>query len=122
MNTAVLNSAATRPVVLLVDDDADLLQLIVMRIESAGYQVVAVSSGEEALASVSAMRPDLVVTDLRMEGIDGLALFERLRRISPTLPVIILTAHGTIPDAVAAMQNGLFGFLTNPSTVPRCCS
>ncbi len=114
MNMAVLKSAAARPVVLLVDDDADLLQLIVMRIESVGYQVIAVSSGEEALASVSAMRPDLVVTDLRMGGMDGLALFERLRRISPTLPVIILTAHGTIPDAVAAMQNGLFGFLTKP--------
>jgi len=104
----------TRPIVLLVDDDADLLALISMRIGSAGYEVVAVSSAEEALAQVASARPDLVVTDLRMPGMDGLALFERLRRISPSLPVIILTAHGTIPDAVSAMQNGLFGFLTKP--------
>lgn len=73
-----------RPIVLLVDDDADLLALISMRIGSAGYEVVAASCAEEALAQVAGARPDLVVTDLRMPGMDGLALFERLRRISPS--------------------------------------
>ncbi len=104
----------TTPTVLLVDDDADLLALIAMRIESAGYRVELADSGEQALAKVAEQRPDLVVTDLRMPGMDGLSLFERLRRHAPTLPVIVLTAHGTIPDAVAAMQRGLFGFLTKP--------
>ncbi len=115
MNAPTASTATrARPVVLLVDDDADLLALISMRIGSAGYEVIAASCAEEALAQVAGVRPDLVVTDLRMPGMDGLALFERLRRMSPSLPVIILTAHGTIPDAVSAMQNGLFGFLTKP--------
>ena len=59
-------------------------------------------------------RPAAVVTDLRMPGIDGLQLFDAIHRQHPALPVLILTAHGTIPDAVAATQRGVFGFLTKP--------
>src|SRR6185369_3187629 len=55
-----------------------------------------------------------VVTDLRMSGMDGMALFDAIHQTQPTLPVIILTAHGTIPDAVAATQRGVFGYLTKP--------
>ncbi len=55
-----------------------------------------------------------MVTDLRMPGIDGLQLFDAIHRQHPALPVLILTAHGTIPDAVAATQRGVFGFLTKP--------
>jgi len=62
------------PKVLLVDDDKDLLQLIAMRLTAAGYAVTAVESGEHALASLAVARPQVVVTDLRMEGMDGLAL------------------------------------------------
>src|SRR5262249_705355 len=54
------------------------------------------------------------VTDLKMEGMDGMALFEAVQKHSPVLPVIILTAHGTIPDAVTAMRRGVFGFLPKP--------
>ncbi len=100
--------------ILLVDDDKDLLQLISMRLAAAGYAVVTASSGEAALAALAAAPCDLVVTDLRMEGMDGLALFEAIHRDSPALPVIILTAHGTVPEAVAATQSGVFGFLAKP--------
>ncbi len=100
--------------VLVVDDDPDLLDLIGMRLSAAGYEVTLASSGEEALRCFRAERPRAVITDLRMDGMDGHALFARLHAEAPTVPVIILTAHGTIPDAVAATQRGLFGFLTKP--------
>ena len=100
--------------ILLVDDDPDLLKLIGMRLSAAGYRVKSAESGEIALAQIAVSRPSVVVTDLRMPGIDGMQLFEQINSQHPTLPVIILTAHGTIPDAVAATQRGVFGFLTKP--------
>ena len=99
---------------LVVDDDPDLLKLISLRLSSAGYRVRSASSGEAALAAIAVTRPALVITDLRMPGIDGMQLFQTIHRQHPALPVIILTAHGTIPDAVAATQRGVFGFLTKP--------
>ena len=100
--------------VLLVDDDPDLLRLIGLRLTSAGYRVRTADSGETALAAIAVARPATVISDLRMPGIDGLQLFESIHRQHPEMPVIILTAHGTIPDAVAATQRGVFGFLTKP--------
>jgi len=100
--------------ILVVDDDPDLLDLIGMRLTAAGYDVALAASGAEALAVFRAERPRAVITDLRMDGMDGHALFDRLHAEAPSVPVIILTAHGTIPDAVAATQRGVFGFLTKP--------
>jgi len=100
--------------ILLVDDDPDLLRLISLRLSSAGYKVRTADSGETALAAIAIARPATVITDLRMPGIDGMQLFEAIHRRHPALPVIILTAHGTIPDAVNATQRGVFGFLTKP--------
>jgi len=100
--------------ILLVDDDKDLLQLIAMRLGAAGYSVSTADSGESALASATVSRPDLVITDLRMHGMDGMALFDAIHRDAPSLPVVILTAHGTIPEAVAATRRGVFSFLTKP--------
>ncbi|MGE5131214.1 MAG: sigma 54-interacting transcriptional regulator [Sphingomonadaceae bacterium] len=102
------------PKVLLVDDDKDLLQLIAMRLSAAGYSVATADSGESAMASLTVSRPQIVITDLRMQGMDGLALFDAIHRYAPSLPVVILTAHGTIPEAVAATRRGVFSFLTKP--------
>ena len=99
---------------LLVDDDPDLLRLLAIRLKANGYAVTAVDSGRRALASIAASRPDLVLSDLRMEGMDGMALFHEIQASFPGLPVIILTAHGSIPDAVAAVKKGVFGYLTKP--------
>jgi two-component system, NtrC family, response regulator GlrR len=104
----------TKGKVLIVDDDPDLLRLLTFRLEGAGYAVESANSGERALARLSVSVPQLVITDLRMGGMDGMALFENIRKGHPALPVIILTAHGTIPDAVAATQRGVFGYLTKP--------
>ena len=100
--------------VLLVDDDPDLLQLLSMRLVSAGYRVTAVDSAEAALAQLAVERPQLVVSDVQLPGIDGLALFDRIRASHPSLPVILLTAHGTIPDAVEAVARGVYTYLTKP--------
>jgi len=99
---------------LLVDDDPDLLKLISLRLTSAGYRVRTAGSGEAALAAIAITRPALVITDLKMPGLDGLQLFEAIHRQHAAMPVIILTAHGTIPEAVSATQRGVFGFLTKP--------
>lgn len=99
---------------LLVDDDPDLLRLMSIRMRSAGYEVSAVESAEKAIARLSVVRPDVVITDLRMDGMDGLELFDVIHEMNPSLPVIILTAHGTIPEAVEATNRGVFSFLSKP--------
>ncbi len=100
--------------ILVVDDDPGLLRLMQLRLEAAGYGATLADSGERALAQLAVSRPQVVVTDLQMGGMDGITLFEAIRAENPALPVIILTAHGTIPDAVSAVKGGVFGYLTKP--------
>lgn len=100
--------------ILIVDDDPVLLRLLGMRLNAEGYRVTAAESGEKASALIGISPPQLLITDLQMGGMDGMALFESVSRQMPNLPVIILTAHGTIPDAVAATKRGVFGYLTKP--------
>ena len=100
--------------ILLIDDESDLLRLWKLRLESNGYAVVTAESGEEGLAAFAAWKPDVVLTDLRMPGIDGMALFEAVRQQNKSIPVIIITAHGSIPEAVEATRQGVFSFLTKP--------
>jgi len=99
---------------LVVDDDPDMLRLLSMRLSSAGYQVTAVTSAETALTQLEIEHPQLVLSDVRLPGRDGLALFDEIRKRHPSLPVILLTAHGTIPDAVEATARGVFTYLTKP--------
>ncbi|MCG3099582.1 two-component system response regulator GlrR [Enterobacter cloacae] len=99
---------------LLVDDDPGLLKLLGMRLVSEGYSVVTAESGQEGLRILSREKIDLVISDLRMDEMDGLQLFAEIQKQQPGMPVIILTAHGSIPDAVAATQQGVFSFLTKP--------
>ena len=100
--------------ILVVDDDPGLLRLLTIRLRAESYDVEAVESAAQALAAASRFRPDLVITDLRMDQMDGIGLLKELQNRWPGLKVIILTAHGTIPDAVQATQMGAFGFLTKP--------
>ncbi|SFU26900.1 two-component system response regulator GlrR [Xenorhabdus koppenhoeferi] len=99
---------------LLVDDDPSLLKLLGMRLTSEGFRVTTVESGHEALRMLVKKKVDLVISDLRMDEMDGMALFAEIQKQHPGMPVIILTAHGSIPDAVAATQQGVFSFLTKP--------
>ncbi len=104
----------SRTQILLVEDDVALLRLLAMRLRAAGHTVETAENGELAIARLPVVQPRLVVTDLRMAGADGMAVFNAVRARSPGVPVIIITAHGTIPDAVQAIQSGVFGYLTKP--------
>jgi two-component system, NtrC family, response regulator GlrR len=100
--------------ILVVDDEEGLLHLVKMRLTAMGFAVTGCTTGHEALAVAKNNRFDLAITDLRLGSEDGLDVTEELLRIHPGLPVIILTAHGSIPNAVEAMQRGAFGYLTKP--------
>ncbi|WP_404342887.1 sigma 54-interacting transcriptional regulator [Pseudoalteromonas mariniglutinosa] len=106
--------AASKPRVLLVDDDVSLLKLLTIRIESNGYQVTTVDNGMTALQLLKRSTFDVVLTDLRMDEMDGMALHRQLQSRYPALPVIMMTAHGSIPDAVEATKQGIFAFITKP--------
>jgi len=102
------------PSILIVDDDKDILKLISIRLNAAGYATVTTNNGAEAMSAIMLQRPDLVISDLRMPAMDGMALLDAIQQSHPGLPVIMLTAHGSIPDAVNATQRGVFSFLTKP--------
>jgi two-component system response regulator GlrR len=107
-------TTARKARILIVDDDPGLLRLLTIRLRAENYDVEAVESAAQAVAAATRFRPDLVISDLRMEPVDGIGLLKELQNRWPGLKVILLTAHGTIPDAVQATQMGAFGFLTKP--------
>ncbi len=100
--------------ILIVDDDPALLRLLSLRLHYEGHTVIEADSGAAALATLDHELPHIMITDLRMPGMDGLALFAAVHRRMPLMPVLMLTANGTIPDAVSAMQRGVFGYVTKP--------
>ena len=100
--------------ILIVDDDADILKLLEMRLVATGYQVVSASSAEEALGLFHIKPAALIISDLRMPNMDGFSLFQAIHALDATVPFILLTAHGSIPEAVHATQQGVFSFLTKP--------
>jgi len=111
-NTPAAHERSAR--ILIVDDDAALRRLLAIRLGAAGYRVESVDSAQAALEACARLRPNLVITDLRMEQMDGLGLLKELKSRWPEMSVIILTAHGTISEAVRATQSGAFGFLVKP--------
>jgi len=100
--------------ILIVDDDPALLRVLSLRLHYEGHTAIEASSGAEALSKLDHELPHIMITDLRMPGMDGMQLFEAVHRRFPLLPVLMLTANGTIPDAVHAMQRGVFGYITKP--------
>ena len=105
---------STQPLILIVDDDPGILKVLSLRLSASGFRINTANSGVEALQRIKSELPDLVLSDLRMDGMDGMALFSAIQDDHPALPVVIITAHGSIPDAVEATQKGIFGFLTKP--------
>ncbi|MES2434080.1 MAG: sigma-54 dependent transcriptional regulator [Pseudomonadota bacterium] len=104
----------TMPLVRLVDDDTDLLEATTQSLRIAGFQPEAFSSASAALNGLDADYPGVILSDVRMPGMDGFELFRRIRAIDPELPVILLTGHGDVAMAVAAIRDGAWDFLTKP--------
>ncbi len=102
--------------ILIVDDEPNVRLVFRTALESsgAGYQLHEAADGEEALIQVRRQRPDLVLLDLQMPRLDGMATLQRLRDAGVDTPVVIVTAHGSIPDAVAALKLGAIDFLSKP--------
>ncbi|MBS3907070.1 MAG: sigma-54-dependent Fis family transcriptional regulator [Syntrophaceae bacterium] len=100
--------------ILVVDDDRNLLELLKIRLESAGYEVIAVLKEEDAIEGAKNQAFDLAIVDLQLLRQDGISLMEELHLILPEMPVLILTAYGSIENAVEAMKKGAYSYLTKP--------
>ena len=110
--------AATGPVI-LVDDDDDLRRAVSQTLDLAGFTVTAFARAADALASLTPDFPGVVITDIRMPGMDGLEFFKRIAAMDGDLPVILVTGHGDIPMAVAALQQGAYDFIAKPFPADR---
>lgn len=107
-------TAMTAKKLLVVDDDANFLKLIRIRLELAGYEVTTALNEDEAIAKVKEETFALAIVDLKLVDKDGISLMEEIHSISPYMPIIILTAHGSIESAVEATKKGAFNFLNKP--------
>lgn len=103
-----------KPRVLIVDDEERMAEIAAMALGRSGYTCATATSAERALALVEREAPDVIVTDWKMPEMDGIELLRRVHACRPRLPVILITAHGSVPSAVAAMREGAFDYVTKP--------
>lgn len=113
------SGAGGRPRVLVVDDEATIRDLLSKTLELAEYDVDLAPDGRSALERLKLLPYDLLITDLRMPGVDGLAVIREARRMKPDIPVIIVTGFSTEASAIEAVNLGVVGYLTKPFRVPR---
>ncbi len=104
----------TKIKILVADDDASLRRVIEFKLNQKGYEVVTVEDGRQAIAELNRNRYDLLLSDIRMPGIDGFQLLDQSKQIQPDLQVILITAHATVAMAVEAVKMGAFDYLTKP--------
>jgi len=105
----------TRPLrILLVDDDSIILMMLTAWLEDVGYEIKTVANGSDAISTLPNFKPNLVITDLCMEGMDGITLLKEIQKYNSILPVIMLSGNAHISDAVRATHQGVFEFLTKP--------
>ncbi len=105
--------------ILVVDDEAEIRRSVRMILEYEGYDVLEASSGPEGLALIEREAPDLVFLDIKMQGIDGLEALQRIRQVNESLPVVIISGHGTVSTAVEATKLGAFDFIEKPLATER---
>jgi excisionase family DNA binding protein len=108
-----------RPRILVVDDEASIREMLTKTLTLAEYEVDAAPDGRAAIERLRLMPYDLLITDLKMPGMDGLAVIREARRYRPDLPVIIITGYSTEASAIEAINLGVAGYLTKPFRVPR---
>jgi DNA-binding response OmpR family regulator len=105
--------------ILVVDDEAVMRATLEEILGGAGYEVTTAANGEAALAELKSTPADLMLLDLRMDGLDGLQVIEAASQIAPDTVVVMLTAHGTLESAISAMRRGAFDYLLKPCQVPE---
>src|SRR5881396_1951500 len=105
--------------ILVIDDEAAIRDSLRMTLEYEGYEFVGAATGQEGLALVERESPDLVLLDVKMPGMDGLEVLDRLRLLNEALPVVVISGHGTISTAVEATKKGAFDFIEKPFASER---
>src|SRR6188472_1902129 len=105
--------------VLVIDDEAAIRDSLKMTLEYEGYEFLGAATGQEGLALIERESPDLVLLDVKMPGMDGLEVLDRLRASNETLPVVVVSGHGTIRTAVEATKKGAFDFIEKPFASDR---
>ncbi|HWF85200.1 MAG TPA: sigma-54 dependent transcriptional regulator, partial [Vicinamibacterales bacterium] len=105
--------------ILVIDDESAIRDSLKMTLEYEGYEFIGAATGQEGLALVEREAPDLVLLDVKMPGMDGLEVLERLRSVNDTLPVVVVSGHGTISTAVEATKKGAFDFIEKPFASER---
>jgi excisionase family DNA binding protein len=108
-----------RPRVLVVDDESSIRDLLTKTLALAEYDVDASPDGRAAIVRLRAQSYDLLITDLKMPGMDGLTLIREARRLAPSLPVVIITAYSTEASAIEAINLGVHGYLTKPFRIAK---
>ena len=106
--------SADKKQILIADDEANLRRVLAAQLVKDGYEVHAVENGQDAIEMLAENHIDVVITDLRMPKIDGMALLQHVVATYPDVPVIMITAHGTVDTAVAALKVGAFDYITKP--------
>src|ERR1700704_1338589 len=105
--------------ILVIDDEAAIRDSLKMTLEYEGYEFIGAATGQEGIALAERDAPDLVLLDVKMPGMDGLEVLDRLRAMNETLPVIVVSGHGTISTAVEATKKGAFDFVEKPFASER---
>jgi two-component system KDP operon response regulator KdpE len=105
--------------ILLVDDEPTILRALQTALESHGYTVSAVTSGEQAVARTASLAPDLVLLDLGLPGIDGFEVLRQIRTFAPTVPIVVVSAHGDDASKVRALDRGADDYVAKPFSVPE---
>ena len=114
MTSATIDTAAVLPTLLVVDDDDANRTTLERMLSKEGFRVLQAASGEEALDIVRKERPAVILTDLKMPGMDGIELLRAAKEITPATEVVLMTAYGTVESAVGAMKEGAYDFVTKP--------
>lgn len=107
------------PSILIVDDEASILKALSDILSDEGFETITVSNGYEALKTIESESPDLVLLDIWMPGIDGIDTLKEIKKTFPTIPVIMITGHGTIETAVNATKIGAFDFIEKPLSIDK---
>ena len=107
--------------ILVVDDEQDIRELVAGVMEDEGYSARTAANSDEALAAISERRPSLILLDVWLEGsrLDGLDLLDEIKRRDPTLPVLVISGHGNLDTAVAAIRRGAADFIEKPFEAER---
>ena len=100
--------------ILIVDDEAGMQRLLARILDRQGYETLTVGSAKEALQLINSDSFDLVLTDIQMPGMNGLELLREIKAFDPSLPIIVVTAYGTVESAVEALRAGAYDYITKP--------